>query len=100
MFSVKHILIFLLVSNSLASSIPDNYQPHFPGYLTCLDHVNLDIKLSCLEETISGLQALSLHRNGEDGAEITNNLSIKECGGNRSLDALLCRVRVIDFWIH
>ena len=69
------------------------------GVFVCLEAVRSGM-LSCLEETISGLQALSLHGNGEDGAEITNNLSIKECGGNRSLDALLCRVRVIDFWIH
>jgi len=53
----------------------------------------------CLEERIDGLQALSLHGNGEDGAKTTNELSIKECGAERSTDTLLCRIRVIDFWV-
>lgn len=95
------LLIMLLVTNLVhAQSIPDKYEPVLPSYKSCMIIFDQEKRLSCLEERIDGLQALSVHRNGEDGAKATKDFSIKECGVQRSTDSLLCRIRVIDFWIH
>lgn len=92
--------VLLVMSLAHAQAIPDKYQPILPGYKSCMSIFDQEKRLSCLEGRIDGLQALSLHRNGEDGAKTTNKLSIKECGADRSTDTLLCRIRVIDFWVH
>ena len=95
------ILVILFVTAlAHAQSIPEKYEPALPSYKSCMIIFDQEKRLSCLEERIDGLQALSVHRNGEDGAKATNDLSIKKCGVQRSTDALLCRIRVIDFWIH
>lgn len=95
------VVIMLLVTTlAHAQAIPEKYEPFLLSYKSCMSIFDQEKRLSCLEERIDGLQALSLHRNGEDGAKITDELSIKECGAERSTDALLCRIRVIDFWIH
>ena len=83
-----------------AQAIPDKYEPFLPSYKSCMSIFNQEKRLSCLEEHIEGLQSLSRHRNSEDGAKATEELSIKECGSERCTDALLCRIRVIDFWVH
>ena len=95
-------ILFILLATSLAhaKAIPDNYEPFLPNYKSCIMIFDQEKRLSCLEERIDGLQVLSRHRNGKDGAKITDELSIKECGDERSTDTLLCRIRVIDFWVH
>jgi hypothetical protein len=99
---MRIVLLIMLLVTALAhaQAIPDKYEPFLSSYKSCMSIFNQEKRLSCLEERIDGLQALSVHRNGEDGAKATNDLSIKECGVQRSTDALLCRIRVIDFWIH
>jgi len=92
--------VLLVTALAHAQAIPDNYEPLLPSYKSCMSIFEQEKALSCLEERIDGLQALSLHRNGEDGARTTKEHSVKECGAERSTDALLCRIRVIDFWIH
>ena len=95
------VLIMLFFTELIhAQAIPSNYEPLLPSYKSCMGIFDQEKRLSCLEKSIDGLQALSLHRNGEDGAKITKELSIKECGTERSTDTLLCRIRAIDFWIH
>ena len=95
-------ILIMLLAPALAHTqvIPDKYEPFLPSYKSCMDIFNQEKRLSCLEERIDGLKALSVHRNGEDGAKITNELSKKQCGTERSTDTLLCRIRVIDFWVH
>jgi len=92
--------VLLVMSLAHAQAIPDKYEPFLLSYKSCMSIFDQEKRLSCLEENIDGLQALSLHRNGEDGAKTTNALSKKQCGTERSTDTLLCRIRVIDFWIH
>ena len=94
------LIMFLVPALAHAQAIPDKYEPFLQSYKSCMTIFDQEQRLSCLEERIDGLQALSLHRNGEDGAKSTNELSIKECGAVRSTDVMLCRIRVIDFWIH
>ena len=94
------LIMFLVTALVHAQAIPDKYEPILPVYKSCMSIFDQEKRLSCLEERIDWLQALSLHRNGEDGERATNDLALKECGAERSTDALLCRIRVIDFWVH
>ena len=94
------ILTVALAFSSMAFAVPDDYQPVLLSYKTCMSIFDQEKRLACLEKSLDGLQALSLHRNGADGAETTHKLSIKECGNERSTDTLLCRIRVTDYWIH
>jgi len=94
------LIMFLVTALAHAQAIPDKYEPFLLSYKSCMSIFDHEKRLFCLEERIDGLQVLSRHRNGEDGAKITDELSIKECGAERSTDTLLCRIRVIDFWVH
>jgi len=94
------LLLFALSGSLLAEVIPKDYEPFLPGYKFCMESFDQEKRLACLESSLAGLQARSLHRNGPDGAKTTETLSIKECGSERSTDALLCRIKVIDFLAH
>ena len=83
-----------------ANPVHDNYQPYLTTYKSCMDIFEQESRLDCLENSINGLRALSLHRNGEDGSEASNWLATNKCGVERTVDSLLCRIRIIDFWAH
>ena len=94
------LLLFALSPPLFAEAIPKGYEPFLLGYKTCMESFDHEKRIACLEDSLARLLALSIHRLGADSAKTTEMLSIKECGPERSTDALLCRIKVVDFWIH